>query len=160
MILVSLIVPALMLCLVFLYLVLFRQFYMIKSKLPVFGFRGAMGGLNGKHRKLAVWGILIFVLGFAGQMATQLYAPSMLMVFNYEEAARGQNPNSTRFNESVILSDRILEKVVRRGGLALSADQLADFLTISTPLDAEKLDVTQESALKISTEYWLSLIHI
>ena len=155
MILVSLIVPALMLCLVFLYLVLFRQFYMIKSKLPVFGFRGAMGGLNGKHRKLAVWGILIFVLGFAGQMATQLYAPSMLMVFNYEEAARGQNPNATRFNESVILSDRILEKVVRRGGLALSADQLADFLTISTPLDAEKLDVTQESALKISTEYWI-----
>ncbi len=155
MILVSLIVPALMLCLVFLYLVLFRQFYMIKSKLPVFGFRGAMGGLNGKHRKLAVWGILIFVLGFAGQMATQLYAPSMLMVFNYEEAARGQNPNSTRFNESVILSDRILEQVIQRGGLEISVERLSELLTLSTPLDAEKLDVTQESALKISTEYWI-----
>lgn len=151
----SLMVPVLILCLVFLYIVFFRRFLMIRSKLPVFGFKGAMGGLNGRRRKMALRGILIFLLGFAGQMVTQLWAPDMLMVFNYEEAARGQNPNSTRFNESNILSDRILEKVVRRGGLALSAEQLADFLTISTPLDEEKLDITQESALKISTEYWV-----
>lgn len=155
MILMSFVIPVLMLCLVFLYIILLRQFFMIKSKLPVFGFKGAMGGLNGRHRKLALWAVLIFTLSFAGQMATQLWAPDMLMVFNYEEAARGQNPNSTRFNESNILSDRILEKVVKRGGLALSADQLAGYLTISTPLDAEKLDTTQESALKISTEYWV-----
>lgn len=155
MILMSFIVPVLMLCLVFLYIILLRQFFMIKSKLPVLGFKGVMGGLNGRRRKLALWAVLIFTFSFAGQMATQLWAPDMLMVFNYEEAARGQNPNSTRFNESNILSDRILEKVVKRGGLVLSADQLADYLTISTPLDAEKLDVAQESALKISTEYWI-----
>ena len=75
------------------------------------------------------------------------------MVFSYEEAARGQNPNVTRFNESHILSDQILEQVVQRGNLSLTAEQLAGMLAISTPLDAEKLDVTQESDLKISTEY-------
>ena len=75
------------------------------------------------------------------------------MVFSYEEAARGQNPNVTRFNESHILSDQILAQVVQRGNLSLTAEQLAGMLAISTPLDAEKLDVTQESDLKISTEY-------
>ena len=46
MILMSFVIPVLMLCLVFLYIILLRQFFMIKSKLPVFGFKGAMGGLN------------------------------------------------------------------------------------------------------------------
>lgn len=155
MILVSLIVPIVILWLVFNYLVLLRRFLMVKAKLPVLGFRGVLGSVRGKRRRLAVSGLLIFILCYAAQVVMQLWAPSMLMAYSYEEAARGQNPNATRFNESNILSDSILEKVIERGGLTVSVEQLAGFLTIWTPLDKEKFDVTQESDLKISTEYWI-----
>ncbi len=155
MILVSAIVPVLTFCLVLLYIILTLRFFRIKSKLPVLGLRGIPGGLNGKRRRLALWGVLLFLACFAGRIATESWSPDMLMVFNYEEAARGQNPNATRFNESNILSTRILEKVIERGALSMSVDQLSDFLTISTPLDAEKLDISKESDLKISTEYWI-----
>ena len=166
MILISVIVPVLTVCLILLYLILIRRFFRVKSKLPVLGLRDGIGCLTGKRRGLAVLGLLVFLTSFGAQVSTKLWSPNMLMVFNYEEAARGQNPNVTRFNESNILSDQILEKVISRGGLSISAEHLAELLTISTRLDAEKLDVTQESDLKISTEYWIqcsekvSLYHI
>ena len=153
MILVSMIVPALTLCLVVLYAELIRRFFLIKSKIPFLGLRGMLGRTAGKRRRLAAMGVLIFAVSFWAQIAIDCWAPGMLMVFNYEEAARGQNPNVTRFNESDILSDDILEKVIQRGQLSLSVEQLSKCLSISTSLDAEKLDVTQESDLKISTEY-------
>lgn len=155
MILVSAIAPVLILCLILIYAALIWRFFRIKSKLPVFGLRSGLSGLAKKRKRLAVWGILFFLLGFAGQLLTRHWSPDMLMVFNYEEAARGLNPNATRFNESNILSDHVLEKVIERGGLKFSTQQLSEFLTISTPLDEETLDISQESNLKISTGYWV-----
>lgn len=151
----SMIVPILTLFTAVLYLILLQRFFCIKAKLPLLGLRGEIGHLHGKKRWLALFGVLFFLIGLAGRLGSQLYAPNMLMAFHYEEAARGQNPNVTRFNESNILSDQILEKVVERGNLKISAERLADFLSIATSLDAEKLDVAQESDLKISTEYWI-----
>ena len=153
MILICAIVPALIVGLMLLYALLIRRFLLIKSKIPVLGLRGALDLTAGKRRKLAVMGALMFAVSFGAQMAADLWAPSMLMVFNYEEAARGQNPNVTRFNESNILSDDILKKVIQRGDLPLTVEQLSKCLNLSTSLDAETLDVTQESDLKISTEY-------
>ena len=153
MILICAIVPALIGGLILLYALLIRRFLLVKSKIPVLGLRDALALTAGKRRKLAAMGALIFAVSFGAQMAADLWAPSMLMVFNYEEAARGQNPNVTRFNESNILSDDILREVIRRGGLRLTVEQLSKCLNLSTSLDAETLDVTQESDLKISTEY-------
>ncbi len=153
MILLSMILPAALVCLVLLYGNLLRRFFRIRAELPVLGRRDGLGQLTGKKKRLAALGALFFAVCFLGQLGAELWSPDMLMVFNYEEAARGQNPNVTRFNESNILSDHILEQVIRRGDLKVTTEQLSELLTISTPLDAEKLDVTQESDLKISTEY-------
>lgn len=155
MMLVCAIVPALVLCLIILYITLIRRFFLIKSKMPVLGVRGALSGTKGKRRKMAVLGALFFTVYFSAQLAAGFLTPGMVMVFNYEEAARGQNPNVTRFNESDILSDDILEQVIQRGAMGLSLGQLSNCLSISTPLDAEALDVSQESGLKISTEYYV-----
>ena len=130
MILVSMIVPALILCLVVLYAELIRRFFLIKSKIPFWGLRGMLGRTAGKRRRLAAMGALILAVSFWAQIAVDFWAPGMLMVFNYEEAARGQNPNVTRFNESDILSDDILEKVIQRGKLNLSVEQLSKCLSI------------------------------
>ncbi len=155
MILVSAVAPILTLVLVLLYIMLALRFFKIKSKLPVLGLRGGLSGLNGKRKRLAMLCLLFFLACYGGRLAVKAWSPDMLMVFHYEEAARGQNPNATRFNESNILSDQILGKVIERGCLSMSVDQLSDFLTIATPLDGEKLDISTESSLKISTEYWI-----
>ena len=153
MILVCAIVPALILCLIILYIMLLRRFCLIKAKLPVLGIRGMLERTEGKRRKIAALGALFLAVCLSAQLAVSAWAPDMLMVLSYEEAARGQNPNATRFNESNILSDEILERVVQRSGLEITVEQLSKCLSISTSLDAEKLDVTQESDMKISTEY-------
>lgn len=155
MILVSVVIPVLLIYLVFLYITLVRRFFMVKSRLPFTGLKDGIGHLVGRRRWLAVFGTMYFLIYFAGRVVMELWSPDMLMVFHYEEAARGLNPNVTRFNESDILSEHILEEVIRRGGLRVSKDRLADLLTLSTPLDREALDITQESDLKISTEYWV-----
>ncbi len=155
MILISAIVPIIALYLALLYIVFIYRFFRVKAKLSVLEVRDGMDRLNKRRIRVAVLAVLVFSVCLAARLAVKSWAPDMLMAFNYEEAAKGQNPNVTRFNESNILSDHILEKVVQRGGLKMDAGKLAEFLTISTSLDEEKLDVTQDSDLKISTEYWI-----
>lgn len=155
MILLSIVKPVLILCMILLYITLGWRFLKAKSKLQISGLKNGVGSLAKRKRQLALFGVLFFLIYFISRLLTELWSPGMLMVFNYEEAARGQNPNATRFNESNILSEHILEKVIQRGDLKMSPEQLSDCLTISTPLDSEKLDVSQESDLKISTEYWI-----
>lgn len=155
MILVSAIEPVLTLCVIFLYIVLIWRIFKVKSKLQISELKHEIGGLSGKRRKVALAGVFFFVIFFAGRLLTELWSPDMLIAFNYEEAAQGQNPNGTRFNESDILSDEILEKVIERGALKISAGKLSELLTLSTPLDSQKLDVSKESDMKISTEYWI-----
>ena len=60
MILVSLVVPALIVCLAVLYLVLIQRFFLIKEKLPVLGVRGALGRTKGRRRRIAALGALFF----------------------------------------------------------------------------------------------------
>lgn len=155
MIFMSAVGPALTLCLVFISLRLIHRFFKVKTVLPVLRLKDGLDRLSGNRRRLAAFGALFCLTWFSSQLGVKLWSPDMLMVFSYEEAARGQNPNVTRFNESGILSESILEKVVQRGDLELTAEELSGLLTISTPLDAEKLDAEQESSLKISTEYWI-----
>ena len=102
MVLLSVIEPVLILCTLCLYIILIWRIFKVKSKLP-------------KKRKIAIAGLAFFLICFAGRLLTELWSPSMLMAFNYEEASKGQNPNGTRFNESDILSDEILKKVIERG---------------------------------------------
>lgn len=155
MVLLSAIEPVLTLCVIFLYIVLIWRVFKVKSKLQISELKNEIGGLTGRRRQIALAGVLFFLLFFAGRLLTELWSPGMLIAFNYEEAAKGQNPNGTRFNESDILSDEILEKVIECGALKISTAKLSELLTLSTPLDSQKLDVSQESDMKISTEYWI-----
>lgn len=154
MILLSAIEPVLTLCTACLYIVLIWRIFKVKSKLQISELKNGLGKLP-KKRKIAIAGLAFFLICFAGRLLTELWSPSMLMAFNYEEAAKGQNPNGTRFNESDILSDEILEKVIEKGDLKISVGKLSELLTLSTPLDSQKLDVSKESNMKISTEYWI-----
>ncbi len=154
MILLSVIEPILVLCTICLYIVLIWRIFKVKSKLQFSELKNGLGKLPSR-RKIALAGLVFFLTCFAGRLLTELWSPNMLIAFNYEEAAKGQNPNGTRFNESDILSDEILKMVIERGALNISAEKLSELLTLSTPLDSQKLDVSKESDMKISTEYWI-----
>ena len=104
------------LCMVAAYLWLIRRLFQVKAALPVLKLKDGLGRLKGTRTRLAVLGALFFLAWFGSQFSVKVWSPDMLMVFNYEEAARGQNPNVTRFNESGILAEPILEEVIQRGG--------------------------------------------
>ena len=87
MILIYMIVPVLILCLDIIYAMLIRRFFLIKEKLPIMGVRGVLVHTKGKRWKIASLGALFFAIYLAAQQAVGIWAPSMLMVLNYEEAA-------------------------------------------------------------------------
>ena len=74
MLLISAIIPLLTLYLAVLCVTLVYRFFTVKAKLPVLGLRGGLGRLAGK-RRLAVLGVLFFLVCFAAQMAVGLYTP-------------------------------------------------------------------------------------
>lgn len=75
----------------------------------------------------------------------------MTVKFNYGEAAKGQNPNKTRFNVSKLLSEQVLSKVIERGNYSLTARELAECLSLKSAFD--DIPVDGEQTLKIATEY-------
>lgn len=80
--------------------------------------------------------------------------PQLQVGFTYEDAAKGQTPNKTRFNESEILSTDIMEKIIQKGNLNMTAEELSECFTLNSFFDEKKIDEeTAEAALKISTEY-------
>ena len=62
MILLSMILPAALVCLVLLYGNLLRRFFRIRAELPVLGLRDGLGQLTGKKKRLAALGALRFFL--------------------------------------------------------------------------------------------------
>ncbi len=70
---------------------------------------------------------------------------------NYEEASKGQNPNQTRFNASQILSDEMLQEVIRRGAYDVTTDELAACLSLSSSFDNR--GIGNVDSVKVATEY-------
>lgn len=105
-------------------------------------------------RSKIAW-ILIFSMLFCGAFCMSEYSvnsrlDSVSFKFNYEEAALGQNPNGTRFNESKILSEEVLDKVIAKNGYDITVDELTDCLELSSSFDSQSVN---QNKLNIATEY-------
>ena len=85
--------------------------------------------------------------------------PSLYISLNYENAAKGKNPNGTRFNASEILSDEVLNEAISRSGYKLGAAELKRCLSLETNYD--NVDISASSStddlnsLSIATDYRL-----
>ena len=97
-------------CLYILYNVLFRG-----KKISIAGMKSGLYLITKRAWLLLLCMVLFFVASCVSHYFMEGHLPKLIMKFNYEEAARGQNPNGTRFNASDILSDRILNEVIARG---------------------------------------------
>lgn len=114
-------------------------------------------GLRALKRRMIP--VFIFAAVYGGvylgvkQMQAAMQA-SVIIGFNYPEASSGLNPNSTRFNISEILSDRILEKAITEGNLNnVSVDDLKRCIRVM-PLNAG--DSISTNQVYMSAEYQLT----
>ena len=102
--------------------------------------------------------ILLAVLYFAAtcmvNYTTNDALPTLQIKMNYEEAAKGENPNKTYFSASKILSNEILEQVIADCGLSISVEELAECLNLRSAFDEVKIDA--DSDLRIATQYKVS----
>lgn len=105
-----------------------------------------------RRKFVVLFSALLFLTAYCcSQYFTTKDLSTMTVKFNYEEAAKGQNPNKTRFNVSKLLSKEILEKVIERGNFSMTADELAGCLYLKSAFDDTTID--SEQTLKIATEY-------
>ena len=108
----------------------------------------------GKKKALIVFLGIVYLAAFcATEYCINSRLPALQIKLNYKEASKGQNPNGTRFNSSDILSDTLLEEVIKRGSFGITAEELADCLYFGSGLGAGGMGQTVP---KVSTEYWVS----
>lgn len=73
--------------------------------------------------------------------------------FNYAEASRGLNPNSTRFNTYDIINDDVLNQAIAEGGLGdITPEQLRETLSVEPVQTGENLSSEQ---YYVATDYLL-----
>lgn len=80
------------------------------------------------------------------------------IALNYEEATRGLYPNQTRFNISLIKSDEVLERAIRKAGLTgqITAQDMADNITAwAASVDGMQLP-SGTTNYKIATTYTIN----
>ena len=106
-----------------------------------------------KKKWIALFAMCCFSLSwFLCSYLAYTYQADMILKLNYEEASKGQNPNQTRFNASQILSDDMLDKVIKKGSFDISAQELASCLSLSSAYDNSSVSSDVDS-LKVATEY-------
>lgn len=106
-----------------------------------------------KRKWIACFILICFTVSwFLCTYLVDSYQADIILKLNYEEASKGQNPNQTRFNASQILSDDMLEEVIKKGSFDISAQELADCLSLSSVYDNSSVSSDVDS-LKVATEY-------
>jgi len=75
------------------------------------------------------------------------------LTLNYEEAAKGLYPNSTRFSISLIKSQEVMERVIEMAGLEnITPKQLSDHIT-ARGINIHNIQDSSESSYRIATSY-------
>lgn len=108
-----------------------------------------------QHKGSFACGILLFFAVYCcSQYINAAMVPQLRVGFTFEEASKGQNPNKTRFNESEILSLSVMEKIIQKGNLNMTAVELSECFGLKSPFDEREINAeVTDSSLKIATEY-------
>ncbi len=85
---------------------------------------------------------------------------TVTLSLNYQEASKGQNPNSTRFNIYEFKSYEVIEAAIRSAGLEGTVDpeDMMDNIDIEEAYSPTQLDITDESSYYISTSYKIKYV--
>ena len=109
--------------------------------------------------------LLIMAVAFAviAALAVTVFHRDTAMVtlsLNYEEASKGQNPNSTRFNIYEFKSPEVVEAAIRSAGLegVVDTDDMIENIDIEEAYSPTQLDISDESSYYISTSYRIKYV--
>lgn len=112
-------------------------------------------GLVKKKKLIAVCTIIFFVAYCGSQYLRSVLLPTVVLKYNFQEAAEGETPNRTRLNVSEVLSEEILQETIDRGNFSITVDELRDELSLESEFDESEIDVENISNINIATEYKL-----
>lgn len=149
----------LILLVIFLCLAMLGNMFRARRILNISRIKEGFSSLKKKRIAVIAGTVCYLVLYCGSQYVASMLYPELMMKFNYEEAARGKNPNGTRFNVSDILSEKNLEEVIRRGNFSVTTAALAESLKLESVFDEDKIlnldeDISEEMLnLVIATEY-------
>ena len=105
-----------------------------------------------RYKYLLVLGAAVYLVAYSlCSYVRESNRATEVIKLNYEEASKGQNPNQTRFNASQILSDEILQEVIRRGAYDVTTDELSACLSLSSSFDNR--GIGNVNSVKLATEY-------
>lgn len=141
-------------------LLLLAMMYANRNKVSATGLKEAIRNFIGVKllAVIVVSAVFFAFFSFVRYCYNKTY-PTMYVSLNYEEAASGLNPNGTRFNASEIISDDVLNEVIKRGGYNVSADDLKHSLSLETNYDDVSISSTASddeiNSLSIATDYRL-----
>ncbi len=125
--------------------------YRKRRKMSIAALKEGVGHVKKRLPVIALLTLLSLGVYCGVHYVNSLNYPRLSIVLNYEEAAKGQNPNKTRFNASEIISPEILEEVIARGGYDVTAEELRESLVLKSVFDDQEIDT--ESEYDIATEY-------
>ena len=137
-----------------------RGLYAARNKVSAVALPEAVKRLCGRPMLLCiVLSVLFFAANAVIKYCYNSVYPSLLISFNYENAAKGKNPSGTRFNVSEILSNDVLDEAISRSGYKVSTEDLKECLSLETNFD--DVDISDDaskdelSSLNIATDYRL-----
>ena len=94
--------------------------------------------------------LLLLILSFTVNVRKTPLTGEATISFNYDGASRGLNPNSTRFNQTDMLSDEILERVIRLGNFS---DVMVGDLKEALEFFPKESEAGSGDNYRVSTEY-------
>ena len=107
-----------------------------------------------KKRGLGIYFLILLVIYAALTPFMCGYRSQMLLSLNYSNAYQGLNPNGTRYNQAVILSDEILEFAIKKGAFEnVTASDLKEALKVVPVAEGSSSDPNE---YYISTQYKIS----
>ncbi len=96
---------------------------------------------------------LILIVNLIVTPAQAQFNNSAVISLNYSSASSGLNPNGTRFNQTDMLSDKVLEKAIKKGAFEnIGADDLKKTLRVVPVVQAENIE---DQEYYISTQFRL-----
>lgn len=129
-----------------------------KKKITGKGYRMFLKRLMGALWRHKILYLLIICIAMActsvQQYEKKISIARGTLTLNYEEAAKGLYPNSTRFSISLIKSKEVLDRVIEWAGLnGITAEDLADNITATGNSAPGNLGGSSESSYRIATSY-------
>lgn len=126
-----------------------------KAELDESTLRNILFVLTKRYVSLIVVGVLVFSIFSLGSLISSSSTASTILTLNYEQSAKGLNPNGSRFNIAEIRSEEVLKQAIEYAGLSgkMKPHDLEKCIIISETKTRKVNDANNKDEFYIATSY-------